>query len=35
MREECKTAKRQKERESVRGSALPEMRDIIGNKIDR
>jgi hypothetical protein len=31
---ESKTTEGQKERESVRDSALPEMRDSIGNKID-
>jgi hypothetical protein len=31
---ESKTAERQKERESVRDSALLEMRDSVSNKID-
>ncbi len=31
MRGESKTAERQKDRESVRGSTLLEMRDSIGN----
>jgi hypothetical protein len=34
MRGESRTAERQKERESVRDSALLEMRDGVGNKID-
>ncbi len=33
--EESKTAERQRERESVRDSALIEMRGSVGNKIDR
>jgi hypothetical protein len=35
MQGESKTAERQKERESVRDRVLLEMRDSVGNKIDR